>query len=232
MKLFSKDFLYQHNYISVSEIPLDEIKKFFENNINTISAQVLHIYTKNPYLNIFYLDENNKKGNKENDEIIINQIAFPKDINRITYFNDLDKSFLKNPKKKIMNNIFSIYYLDIFYYNRTFRRMRDYFINKILDNSIAGIKLLDFPSKIKNFRNNLEPPLFIKEYKDCFNNPIFPISYQYINHLHSLRYPVRHPSFKNNKSLSHISGLFWNINFIKVLDMNELNHPIFWNFRI
>ena len=106
MKLFSKDFLYQHNYISVSEIPLDEIKKFFENNINTISAQVLHIYTKNPYLNIFYLDENNKKGNKENDEIIINQIAFPKDINRITYFNDLYKSFLKNPKKKIMNNIF------------------------------------------------------------------------------------------------------------------------------
>ena len=173
--------LIKNKYLKKKKIPLDEIKKFFENNINTISDQVLHTDNKNPYLNIFYLDENNKKGNKENDEIIINQIAFPKDINRITYFDDLDKSFLKNPKKKIMNNIFSIYYLDIFYYNRTFCRMRDYFINKILDNSIAGIKQLDFPSKIKNFRNNLEPPLFIKEYKDYFNNPIFPISHQYIN---------------------------------------------------
>jgi hypothetical protein len=121
-----------------------------------------------------------KNDEEEKNDIENRSVEFPKDINRITFFDDLDKAFLINPKKEIMNNIFSIYYKDFLFYNETFCRMRDYYINTFLDSSNSYIKQLDYPSKIKNYSNNLESPLFIKQYCDYFNNPIFPISHSYI----------------------------------------------------
>ena len=125
-------------------------------------------------------DKDTKDDEKEKNDIENKLIEFPKDINRITFFDDLDKTILINPKKEIMNNIFSIYYKDILYYNETFCRMRDYYINTFLDSSNSYIKQLDYPSKIKNYTNNLESPLFVKQCSDYFNNPIFPISHSYI----------------------------------------------------
>ena len=130
--------------------------------------------------------ENNNNNNEEdelkksiNKTINISDKSFQRKMNKISYFNNFDKFFLKNVKKEIMNNIFSLYYIDVFYFNKGFCRMRDYFINRFLDDSNIYTKQLNYPSKIKNFSNNLEPPLFIKQYNDFFNNPIFPISHSY-----------------------------------------------------
>ena len=140
-------------------------------------------YTISPKINDSKDIQKQPEIEKDNNTYIkIEPIKVPNNINIITYFNDLDTSFLKNTKKEIMNNIFSIYYIDIFFHNDAFCKMRDYFINNYLDSSYSKyIKQLDFPSKIKNYSNNLECPLFIKQYNDYFNSPIFPITHSYIN---------------------------------------------------
>jgi hypothetical protein len=58
--------------------------------------------------------------------------------------------------------------------------MKKLFINKYLSSSESNTKQLNFPSKLKNYSNNLEPPLFIKQYNDYFNDPIFPITHSYL----------------------------------------------------
>ena len=125
--------------------------------------------------------ENNDKSEEIKNKYIKNEpFSLEEKINKINYFNEFDKYYLKNPKKEIMNNIFVLYYLDVFFYNEYFCKMKKYFLNKYFSNNISNTKQLDFPSKLKNFSNNLDPPLFIKQYNDYFNGPIFPITHSYI----------------------------------------------------
>jgi len=127
------------------------------------------------------ITDDSVKNEEKEKNIRIESVEFPENLNSIKYFKNLNKTFLKNPKKQIMNNIFSLYYIDVFYYNKTFCRMKNYFINYFLNYSEPTTKLLDYPSKIKNYSNNLEPPLFVKQYNDFFNDPIFAITHSYIN---------------------------------------------------
>ena len=152
--------------------------KSSNNNISTPSSSPSISTNQNNIIDDDSLKNENKEKNKS---IQIEPIEFPENLNSIKYFKNPNKTFLKNPKKQIMNNIFSLYYIDVFYYNKTFCRMKNYFINNFLNFSEPTTKLLDYPSKIKNYSNNLEPPLFVKQYNDYFNDPIFAITHRYIN---------------------------------------------------
>ena len=180
-----------------------DIDEFFETNLKEFSAKAMKNIITDSFINnlkeneknkINKKDSLNKKESKEYDKNVSNDkienqrkksinnepISLQQKLNKLNYFNEIDINYLKNPKKEIMNNIFSLFYIDVFYYNKYFVKMKKLFINKYLSSSESNTKQLNFPSKLKNYSNNLEPPLFIKQYNDYFNDPIFPITHSYL----------------------------------------------------
>ena len=109
---------------------------------------------------------NNYSSNDENISTYVNFFDMP------------DEFYLKNPKKELMMNVFSIYFLDNFFCNKKFNQMKNYYIQ-----NFKGIqestKIIDFPSKIKNFSNGLEPFLFLKPFSTFFLSKYFPITHKY-----------------------------------------------------
>ena len=79
-----------------------------------------------------------------------------------------------------MKTIFGIYFEKSFFYNETFEKMKKFYLNNF-DETNVETKLLNFPSKIKNFTNGLEIPLFLKENKHFFITKIFPITHEYFH---------------------------------------------------
>ena len=96
----------------------------------------------------------------------------------INYFDEPDEYYLKNPKKEFMMNIFSLYFLESFFYNTNFKQLKNYYIQNF-PGVESSTKKLDFPSKIKNYNNGLEPCLFLKPFTLFFETKIFPITHKY-----------------------------------------------------
>jgi hypothetical protein len=90
----------------------------------------------------------------------------------------IDKYIIVNPKKEFMKKIFGIYYSDAFFENETFKKLKTLYLN-IITSSNLNTKKLDYPSKIKNFINGLEPSNFLKENNKFFISKIFPITHPY-----------------------------------------------------
>ena len=158
---------------------IDDIKK----SIETISekfnkdAKLLNNIKEN-------IDEN--KINPEQEENLRDNIDNQKEIPKIDYnikfFHDLDKNYVTNIKKEIMNCIFSTYYLDELFYSQDFCIIKKYYINNFLNNNKGSeSKKLNFPSIIKNYRNNLEPSIFLKKFNNFTIDPYFPITHSYVN---------------------------------------------------
>ena len=94
------------------------------------------------------------------------------------YFYIPDENFILNPKKELMMNVFSIYFFDSFFINDNFITMKNYYIQNF-EGIQKSTKLLDFPTKIKNYNNGLEPCLFLKPFSTFFIQKVFPISHKY-----------------------------------------------------
>ena len=132
------------------------------NNINNESNTIINIVND-------YID--NKKSE-------IKQINLLDIINYIYFFEDIDNNYVINYKKDLMNKIFSIYFIDTFFYNDLFQKMKIYYLNEY-EGVIYDTKTLNFPSKIKNFNNGIEPCMFLKQHSGFFNSKYFPISHPY-----------------------------------------------------
>ena len=96
----------------------------------------------------------------------------------INYFDEPDEYYLKNAKKELMMNVFSLYFFDSFFYSDNFKNLKNYYFQKF-EGVQSQTKKLDFPSKIKNYNNGLEPNLFLKPFTLFFDTKIFPISHKY-----------------------------------------------------
>ena len=96
----------------------------------------------------------------------------------INYIIEPDECFIKNYKKEFMMTVFSIYFFDTFFINKNFLLMKNYYLQNF-DGIEKSTKLLDYPSKIKNFNNGLEPCLFLKPFPSFFRHKIFPITHKY-----------------------------------------------------
>ena len=127
-------------------------------------------------------DNCEKKTDDLKQSLIFNNITIESnDINvlpYINYFFEPDEFYLKNAKKEFMMTTFSIYFFDIFFNNETFVLMKKYYLQNF-DGIEKSTKLLDYPSKMKNFNNGLEPCLFLKPFSFFFKNKIFPITHKY-----------------------------------------------------
>ena len=202
-KLFDKDFLkkncsdannelllYIREKYAKKGISLDELKKYYEslseknkiekNNIKRNSNKLLLLKCKtfnietNKGFEETKIDDNNNNKN--------NLIECTKDIKKIQYFFDLDKYYITNIKKEIMNCIFSIYYLDEFFHDDDFTLIKKYYMNYYINvKEKLDSKQLNYPTVMKNYRNNFEPPLFIKKYNNFVIDPYFDITHSYIN---------------------------------------------------
>ena len=96
----------------------------------------------------------------------------------INYFDKPDEYYLKNAKKELMMNTFSLYFMDTFFNNDNFKQLKNYYLQNFTGIQM-NTKMLDFPTKIKNYANGLEPLLFLKPHKSFFNSKTFPISHKY-----------------------------------------------------
>ena len=178
----------QLNYIKDKYIKkrasINEVNKFYDSNLEKLNIEK---YNKMNLHQEYYITHETKEINcNKNDMLFL--IEYKKDMNKIQYFFDLDKYYIINFKKEIMNCIFSIYYLDEFFYSHDFCVIKKYYINNYInkEESVES-KKLDFPSVIKNYRNNFEPPLFVKKINNFMQDPLFPITHSYISENNNLK---------------------------------------------
>ena len=173
-----------HSLIITNSINSEEINSINENNINN-NNEIKEF-------NGFYLiekDEENKIKDNQNkkviEDLIINEyINENKEINLTkltenTYFlEDIDDYYINNIKKDIMNNIFSLYFIDTFFSNSLFKKMKILYFNEYPTVN-TDTKKLNFPSKIKKFNNGVEPDNILKLNYKFFSDKYFPISHPY-----------------------------------------------------
>ena len=130
----------------------------------------------------------NIKKNKNLDSssstiTIVNKSQIEDSIN-CNFLNELDSMFLFNVKKDLIKNIFSLNFLETIFYDKTFVKLRKIFYQLYEDSlefPTKSFPTLDYPTKIKNFSNGLEPPFFLNPIKNFYNNKIFPITHGYFN---------------------------------------------------
>ena len=117
--------------------------------------------------------------------------------NNSCYFNKLDNMYLFNVKRDLMKNIFSINFLDTIFYDKTFIDLTKLFLQNYEDiiEFENQNKYLNYPTKIKNFSNGVEPPLFVKPFNNFFYHKTFPITHEYFyNYIqsHKQKYKYRY----------------------------------------
>ena len=95
------------------------------------------------------------KTNSNNNETL--KLKFSDD-NENKLIEDLNEYIILNPKTKILLKNYLLYFKRIYLNDENFQFLKTYY--KSHYNCKNETKLLNFPSKIKNFSNIYEPPLF------------------------------------------------------------------------
>ena len=151
------------NDLQLNEKPDEDKNEINENiNINIESNTIINIDMDLP---------NNHLSN-------LKKINLSEYVNSIFYFENIDINYITNFKKYLMNNIFSLFFLDVFYNNELFKKMKTFYLNEY-ETSKHDTKMLNYPSKYKNYNNGLEPGMFLKMHNNFFNNKFFSISHPY-----------------------------------------------------
>ena len=138
--------------------------------------------------NIIVVNEQNIKKENNIENMNNNDASFKEKLDTLKFsinnshmimniLNKIDKYMSLNPKKELMKNVFGIYFSESFFENETFQKLKNIYLNSF--EAISDTKLLNYPSKIKNFMNGLEPSNFFKENSKFFISKIFPITHTY-----------------------------------------------------
>jgi len=185
---------------------------------------------------------------KVREKIKIEKINISDYLNSVNYFEEIDYNYISNIKKNLMNNVFSLYFIDIFYYNEIFLKMKKSYFNEYND-AVFGTKILDYPSKLKNYNNGIEPPMFIKQYNNFYDNKYFKISHNYFyeymkkNNLKSkyinlypksIPYSFLNSENNNNRNMPSLSCELVKINkifFGQIFIVNDENKDKFLVFQ-
>ena len=124
-----------------------------------------------------------QKRDKKNEVVFDNsKFTFPSDINKIKFFYDLDEKYVYNIKKDLMNNIFGLFYIDEFFYNSDFCIMKKFYINKMMTGKmVKNSKQINFPTILKNYKNNFESNIFLKQFNNYFTDLFLPITHDYVD---------------------------------------------------
>ena len=120
--------------------------------------------------------------NKDRQQVKQDKKPTPKPFTQLNH-----KWSLTNPKTQLLKSHFALAFKHVYFHSDTFIHMKHaYFTYTNLPALNKASKQLNFPSKIKNFSNTTEPPLFLKYDKHFFTNRYFPISHSYVKKPRSL----------------------------------------------
>ena len=150
------------------------------------------------FLSRKFLIENSNSNNKKVIDNIYDEQSF-KEIN--------NNFSLLNPKRQLLLSHFALEFKNIYFYSESFIKMKHaYFKHTNLPSIRKSTKQLNYPSKIKNFSNTIEPPLFFTYNKHFFNGKYFDVSHQYINkrsNINENRIPFQQRHFPINNNNIH-----------------------------
>jgi hypothetical protein len=127
----------------------------------------------------------NIKTNIEENNLEIEKIK--NSMNNEKYYNSYycflddikERCFLYNPKNILIKRMFShIFYKSIFHC-KAFMLIKNIYLNTFPQSNIEN-KQLNYPSKVKNFSNILEPKLFLKKDYHIYDQNYFLISHDYL----------------------------------------------------
>ena len=148
-------------------------------SINNSESSILSAEQANK--NIYICKNNKDKESFSSSSSTIKKNQLEDDIN-CNFLNELDSIYLFNVKRDLMKNIFSLNFLDPIFYDKTFIKLRKIFFQLYgpkLESKIKDFPNLNYPTKIKNYSNGLEPPLFVKPYNEFYTNRTFNITHEY-----------------------------------------------------
>ena len=147
--------------------------------INNSESSLLSAKPTNKNINIY--QKNKDKDSLSSSSSTIKKNQLEDDIN-CNFLNELDSVYLFNVKRDLMKNIFSLNFLEPIFYDKTFIKLRKIFYQQYeskLESKIEDFPNLNYPTKIKNFSNGVEPSLFVKPYNDYYANRTFDITHEY-----------------------------------------------------
>ena len=178
--------IHQNIYIPLANIAGYEslIKKEKKNNEklnNNDSQENQKQNILNPKKNIKVNIKVNLEANEKEIENIKNNMRKEKYFN--TYYCFLDdiknRCFIYNPKNILIKRFFShIFYRSIFYC-KAFMLIKNKYFGAFPSANIEN-KQLNYPSKLKNFSNIMEPKLFLKKNFHIYDTPYFKISHDFL----------------------------------------------------
>ena len=102
------------------------------------------------------------------------------DVITITDFAEVSiNNCILSPKKELLMSNFGNVFKNVFLYNSEFVRLKRFFIHNVIHEN-TNTKQLNYPSKLRNYSNTTDPPIFLKHDKHFYlNNPYFSLSYIY-----------------------------------------------------
>ena len=154
---------------------LKDFSSISDSNSSLLSANPTNTNTENA------INVNN--NDSSSNHTITKKTSLLDDIN-CNFLNELDSMYLFNVKRDLMKNIFSLNFLDTIFNDKAFIILKKEFFKtygQSLEGLTENIHYLNYPTKIKNFSNGLEPSLFLKPYNDFYTYKTFPITHQYFN---------------------------------------------------
>ena len=204
----------------------EQDEEIIPNEIKNEEINIINVEGEEENKDVINIIEEKEDDNKDIEKLIIkeyideNQEIKLSDLNKNTYFlEDIDAYYISNIKKDIMNNIFSLFFIDTFYSNPLFQKMKLYYFNKYPKVN-SNTKKMNFPSKIKKFNYGLEPDTLLKYNYKFFSDKYFPVSHPYF-----YQYMT-----KNNISSSKYIKLFpKNIDLSKIKKIIQLNCELIKN---
>ncbi len=179
----------------------ESFKLVIENKINQeINKKKLKTNTEFDYLSLIKHDENEiaecllkekclltkKESDNTPEEIRIKDNITMGEMS--SYFNIETKNVVKCFKKDILLKDCSIYFVDVYFNDKNFSKIKNSFYynykNNLPDNDKEkSLKLLNYPSKLKNFSSNkyATPKVFLTCDTNIYKNIYFSLCYPKIN---------------------------------------------------
>ena len=134
------------NFIK-KEASINDLKTYFESYLEKLKSEKNDKEMEDE-VQINKEVKNIKKSNSK-DEIIIDKNIFDNNTNKIRYIYDYDEYYVTNFKKEFMNSIFSLYYLDEFFYDEDFCKVKKFYLENFITNeNYIESKQLNFPKKL------------------------------------------------------------------------------------
>ena len=170
------------NERKLNKLSLFSNNNIFENNHNENNDILNETNINNPSSRMYFdLRQNDKsktikEKNKKEKKIELNKELIKE--KKYYFENIIQKGVIINPKNEFFFKTFSHSFIDIYFYNKSFINLKDFYLSNF--NCEKDNKVLNYPSRLKNFSNQFESPLFLTQDLKFFDDECFKITHSYI----------------------------------------------------